>query len=53
MFQRVDVGDTLEFTSSVLKVGLNLGFTEMIATNDKGEIVARVSHIKYVQMGIG
>ncbi len=52
MFQNIYVGDTLEMVCTVRKLGANLGFTEMKALDAQGRTIARVAHIKYLNMGM-
>lgn len=51
LFDNLCAGQTVVLRAAVSKVGANLGFTEMRVLNGSGELVARVKHIKYLNMG--
>jgi acyl-coenzyme A thioesterase PaaI-like protein len=51
LFDDISAGQTVVLRAAVSKVGANLGFTEMRVINTSGELLARVKHIKYLNMG--
>lgn len=52
VFKVITVGQTITIKSRILKIGSNLGFTEMWLYNELNEPLARAKHIKYLQMGV-
>jgi hypothetical protein len=51
LFDDIRTGQAVVLRAAVSKVGANLGFTEMAVLNASGELLARVKHIKYLNMG--
>lgn len=52
VFKSVLVGQSVTIKARILKIGANLGFTEMWVYDERNEPVARAKHIKYLQMGM-
>jgi acyl-coenzyme A thioesterase PaaI-like protein len=51
VFKRISVGEVVTIKTRVLKLGANLGFTEMWVYSAANEPLARAKHIKYLNMG--
>lgn len=51
MYKTVNANQKFKITAKVLKIGINLGFTEMHVSSLSGELLAKIRHVKFLNMG--
>jgi predicted thioesterase len=52
MIKDCPAGETVILKSHVEKAGKTIGFADMTMTDEKGVVIARGKHIKYLPMGV-